>query len=69
MKIYVDVSRCESNAVCLAMAPEVFDLDDAGIVVLLSDEVGDDLRSRVTSASFRSRPSFGAINWAPPRLC
>ncbi|MCW2495302.1 ferredoxin [Jatrophihabitans sp.] len=50
MKVHVDVSRCESNAVCLAMAPEVFDLGDDGLVTLLVEDVDDALRSRVEGA-------------------
>jgi ferredoxin len=50
MKVRVDVSRCESNAICLGLAPEVFDLDDDGLVVLRTDEVGAAAERRVRSA-------------------
>jgi ferredoxin len=50
MKVRVDVGRCESNAICLAMVPEVFDLDDNGLVVLRTDEVGPQMERQVRSA-------------------
>ena len=50
MKVRVDVKRCESNAICLALAPEVFDLDDDGLVVLRTDEVGAEMERKVRSA-------------------
>ncbi|OPE46248.1 ferredoxin, partial [Mycolicibacterium diernhoferi] len=28
MRIEVDLDRCEGNAVCLGIAPDLFDLDD-----------------------------------------
>lgn len=30
MTIHIDPDRCEGNAVCLALAPDVFDLDEHG---------------------------------------
>jgi ferredoxin len=50
MKVRVDVARCESNAICLGLAPEVFDLDDDGLVVLRTDEVGPAVEDQVRSA-------------------
>jgi ferredoxin len=50
MKVRVDVARCESNAICLALAPEVFDLGDDGLVVLRTDEVSGDAMRQVRSA-------------------
>jgi ferredoxin len=35
MKLTVDRSRCEGHAVCALEAPELFDLDDAGDLVIL----------------------------------
>ncbi|MBL7508020.1 ferredoxin, partial [Escherichia coli] len=28
MRVIVDRDRCEGNAVCLGIAPDIFDLDD-----------------------------------------
>lgn len=50
MRVRVDAARCEGNAICLALAPEVFDLDDDGLVVLRTDEVGPEAERRVRSA-------------------
>jgi len=38
MKIKVDFDLCESNALCEAMAPEVFELDDDDFLVIKADE-------------------------------
>jgi len=37
-RVVVDFDLCESNAVCMAVAPEVFDQnDDDGVVILLAE--------------------------------
>ncbi|CAB4725902.1 MAG: ferredoxin [Actinobacteria bacterium] len=41
MKIKVDFDLCESNALCEAMAPEVFELDDDDFLVLKAEETTD----------------------------
>lgn len=38
MKIKVDFDLCESNGLCEAMAPEVFELDDDDFLQLKTDE-------------------------------
>ncbi len=38
MKIKVDFDLCESNALCEAMAPEVFELDDDDYLVMKTEE-------------------------------
>jgi len=38
MKIKVDFDLCESNALCEAMAPEVFELDDDDFLVIKAEE-------------------------------
>ncbi len=38
MKIKVDFDLCESNALCEAMAPDVFELDDDDFLVLKAEE-------------------------------
>ncbi len=42
MKIKVDFDLCESNALCEAMAPEVFELDDDDYLVVKSDQTTDE---------------------------
>lgn len=38
MKIKVDFDLCESNGLCEAMAPEVFELDEDDFLQLKTDE-------------------------------
>ena len=38
MKIKVDFDLCESNALCEALAPEVFELDDDDYLQLKAEE-------------------------------
>jgi ferredoxin len=42
MKIKVDYDLCESNALCEAMAPEVFEVDDNDDLQLKTDETTED---------------------------
>ncbi len=39
MRISVDFTLCESNGVCEAMAPDVFELDDRDFLIVKTDEV------------------------------
>ena len=42
MRIKCDFDLCESNAVCVGMAPDVFELDDNDYLVILEEDVSDD---------------------------
>lgn len=42
MRISVDFDLCESNALCEAMAPEVFELDDDDYLQLKTDRTTDE---------------------------
>ena len=42
MKIKVDFDLCESNALCEAMAPEVFELYDDDYLVMKAEETTSD---------------------------
>ena len=42
MKIEADRDVCIGAGMCVMTAPEVFDQDDDGVVVLLADPVPDD---------------------------
>jgi ferredoxin len=44
MRVEVDRDRCEGNAVCVGIAPDLFDLDDEDYAVVLADPVPDDRR-------------------------
>jgi ferredoxin len=50
MKIKVDFDLCESNAVCEALAPDVFELDDDDFLQLNTDEVTPENEQRVRQA-------------------
>jgi ferredoxin len=41
MKVKVDFDLCESNALCEALAPEVFELDDDDFLVIKEEEVAE----------------------------
>ena len=50
MKIRVDYDLCESNALCEAMAPEVFEVDDDDNLQLKTDETTDENIDKVNRA-------------------
>ena len=50
MKVVVDYDVCESNAVCMAVAPEVFEVRDDDFLYLLEENPGEDLRAKVEEA-------------------
>ncbi|MBO0680939.1 ferredoxin [Mycolicibacterium sp. S2-37] len=39
MRVEVDRDRCEGNAVCVGIAPDIFDLDDDDYAVVTADPV------------------------------
>ncbi|MFI6919511.1 ferredoxin [Nonomuraea spiralis] len=50
MKVKVDELVCEANAVCMGLAPEVFDLDDDDQLHILLPEPPPEMQDRVRSA-------------------
>ena len=50
MKVTVDPDLCEANALCVAAAPEVFDLIDDGVVDILLPEPPPEMESAVAEA-------------------
>ena len=44
MKVVVDFDKCESNAVCMAAAPEVFEVRDDNFLYVLQEEPPESLR-------------------------
>lgn len=46
-KVVVDYDLCESNAICMQVAPEVFEVRDDDFLYVLNDAPGDDLRAKV----------------------
>jgi ferredoxin len=60
MRVVVNRERCVASGVCSFEAPEVFDQDDEGIVVVLKEEVkSEDLVQ--TEQAIRSCPA--AVIW------
>ena len=51
MKIVVDYDECASNAVCMGIAPEVFEVRDDGFLYVLNEHPGEELREKVRQAA------------------
>ncbi len=51
MRVVVDFDLCESNALCMAAAPEVFEVRDDDFLYVLDEEPPEDLREKVTAAA------------------
>jgi ferredoxin len=50
MKIVVDYDLCESNAVCMNIAPEVFEVRDDDFLYVLNETPPDDTRPKMEEA-------------------
>ncbi|MFL6060517.1 MAG: ferredoxin [Marmoricola sp.] len=50
MKIKVDFDLCESNALCEALAPQNFEIDDDDFLQILEENVTDENRDAVQQA-------------------
>ena len=53
MRVVVDYDLCESNALCMAAAPEVFEVRDDDFLYVLQAEPSEDLRGKVEEAARR----------------
>jgi ferredoxin len=51
MRVIVDYDLCESNALCMAAAPEVFEVRDDDFLYVLDEEPPEALRAKVTEAA------------------
>jgi ferredoxin len=49
-RVVVDFDLCESNALCMAAAPEVFEVRDDDFLYILDETPADELRSKVEEA-------------------
>ena len=49
-KVVVDFDRCESNAVCMGIVPEVFEVREDDFLYILQEEPDDSLRGKVEQA-------------------
>ncbi len=51
MRVVVDIDTCQSYAVCMGAAPEVFEVRDDGLLYLLDDSPPESFRERVEEAA------------------
>ncbi|MGH8995004.1 MAG: ferredoxin [Acidimicrobiales bacterium] len=56
MKVVVDFDRCASNAVCMSIVPEIFEVRDDGYLYVLDEHPPDAMRDRLEEA-VRSCPT------------
>ena len=47
MKVVVDFDKCESNAVCMGIAPDVFEVRDDNFLYVLQEEPPEDRRAQM----------------------
>jgi ferredoxin len=50
MRVVVDYDLCESNAICMEVAPEVFEVRDDDFLYVLQENPAEDLRAKVEEA-------------------
>jgi ferredoxin len=50
MRVVVNFDLCESNALCMAEAPEVFEVRDDDFLYILEEHPGEALRAKVEAA-------------------
>jgi ferredoxin len=50
MRVIVDFDVCQSNALCMAAAPEVFEVRDDGFLYVLNETPDESLREKVLEA-------------------
>ncbi|MEY4130962.1 MAG: hypothetical protein RLZZ31_1086 [Actinomycetota bacterium] len=50
MRIVVDFDLCESNAVCMAIAPDIFEVRDDDFLYILNETPDESDRARVEEA-------------------
>jgi ferredoxin len=51
MRIVVNYDLCESNALCMAAAPEVFEVRDDDLLYVLQEQPPEELRQKVVEAA------------------
>ena len=50
MRVVVDYDLCESNAVCMGIAPEVFEVRDDDFLYVLQEEPDESKRPKIEEA-------------------
>jgi ferredoxin len=56
VKVVVDFDRCASNAVCMSILPEVFEVRDDGFLYILEESPPETMRDKLEEA-VRSCPT------------
>jgi ferredoxin len=50
VKVVVDFDECASNAVCMGILPEVFEVRDDGFLYILNEHPPEELREKLHEA-------------------
>ena len=50
MRVVVDFDSCESNAVCMGIAPEVFEVRDDDFLYILDETPPESMREKIEEA-------------------
>ena len=50
MRVVVDFDLCESNAVCMGIAPEVFEVRDDDFLYVLQEHPAEEMRPKIEEA-------------------
>jgi ferredoxin len=50
MRVVVDFDLCESNALCMGIAPEVFEVREDDLLYVLDEHPSEDLREKILMA-------------------
>jgi ferredoxin len=51
MKVVVDYDACMSNALCMQVAPEIFEVREDGFLYILNENPPEALRAKVEEAA------------------
>jgi len=50
MRVVVNFDLCQSNAICMSVCPEVFEVREDGFLYILNETPDESLRARVEEA-------------------
>jgi ferredoxin len=50
MRVVVDFDQCESNALCMGILPEVFEVRDDDFLYVLNENPSEELRDKLMEA-------------------
>ena len=50
MRVVVDFDQCESNALCMGILPEVFEVRDDDFLYVLNETPPEDMRPKIEEA-------------------